>query len=110
MSYNFAREQDARRTVEYIRKAYEPSGVVSPNPHGREVGICMTPTGGIPARSGADAGSAECNVYYLGSDGELSDSGNKLTVWNMFSSDIGGDTYIQVSWVASMAVVSAEDC
>ena len=59
MSYNFAREQDARRTVDYIRKVYEPSGVASPNPQGREVVICMTPTGGIPARSGSDAGSAE---------------------------------------------------
>lgn len=78
--------------------------------------LFMTPTGGIPARSGNTCGSAECLAKYIDPSGEIkqyidSDGANVvIQVYNPFSSAVGGDRYITAKRVFGQIVVDAEDC
>lgn len=73
--------------------------------------IAYTSSTGIPARAGSVAGKAtDVNLYYIGTDGNLIDAGTNLTVYNLFGTAVGGDTYITCKKVESVWIVDAEDC
>ena len=72
--------------------------------------IFMTPSGGIDARSGAVPGMASCTEYYIDADDELTATGQSYDVFNIFSTDIGGEVYITAKIVRGKLVADAEDC
>ena len=85
--------------------------------HATRTYLLMTPSGGIPARSGTTAGSANCTPYYIesstGSIIEWLDSSaasQTFEVFNVAASAVAGDKYIQAKVVGSVLVVDMEDC
>ena len=80
--------------------------------------LLQTPTGGIPARSGTTAGSADCTPYYidtLNSDAitemtDENDASQTLKVYNVFGSPVAGSVYITAKRVNGVLLVDAEDC
>jgi hypothetical protein len=81
------------------------------DPLGLEGRIGMTPTGGIPARSGAVAGSADdVSLYQIGEDGTMFDVGSDFTVYNPFGTPVAGSVYILCKRVDGVWIVDAEDC
>lgn len=116
----------AKRLVDTANKPhFVPQKPQPTNEDFPRLAIFLTPSGGIPARSGTDAGSAVCTLvtlkgntlgtpaadewkldYYPWATGEKT-----LRVGNVFSTDIAGSTYVVAAWVADGAwVVIAEDC
>ena len=72
--------------------------------------ICMTPSGGIAARSGTTCGTATCNTYTISVSDVLTATGSTEEVNNIFSSAIAGSVYITAKNVAGDWVADAEDC
>lgn len=124
--YLFSKRED----VESLLKLVDSEGPLRlPGSRVRREGVLTTgwlfktPAGGIPARDGVRCGRAECVPYYLkGVDvsgqleldiEELTDNeGTSITVevFNIFSSDIGGDAYITAKEIYKRLVADAEDC
>jgi hypothetical protein len=77
---------------------------------GLEGCIARSPSGGIAARSGVSAGSASCDLFQLGGNGDLIDTGANITVYNPFALPVGGSVYILCKRVDGQWVVDAEDC
>lgn len=70
-----------------------------------------TPSGGIPARSGLTMGSATCDLYECTSGGVLGDSGDNVTVYNMATGSVAGNTQIVAAKnQAGLYVCIVEDC
>lgn len=70
-----------------------------------------TPSGGIPARSSLTMGSASCDLYESSTGGVLSDSGSNITVYNMASGAVAGNTHIIASKnEIGIYVCIVEDC
>jgi len=117
--YNFKRRSDVEALIPIARKGtYEPPPRVGnrPQPLLSEGWILLTPAGGIAARSGTTCGSASCTPYFIDGSGDLTEftdgggSSQTWTVYNMFSSAIGGSTYITAKLVCNVLVADAEDC
>ncbi len=81
------------------------------------VGLFQTPSGGIAARSGIDVSSADCEVFYINGDDELTEllqtdyttandtASHAVPVYNLSTTAVAGDTYIQAiliwgDWIA----------
>lgn len=78
---------------------------------GLEIKLLQTPTGGIPARTGTTAGSADCADYTIGPDGSMNTTdATDVEVFNPFTAEIGGDTYIIATRINGVWVITAEDC
>lgn len=78
---------------------------------GLEGCVAQTSTGGIPARSGSVAGSADdVSLYQVGTDGTLVDTGSDITVYNPFATAVAGSVYILCKRVDGIWIVDAEDC
>ena len=78
---------------------------------GREKRIAKTNSGGIPARSGDTAGVApDIEWYTLSGSGEMIAVGSTMTVYNIYGSDVSGDTYITVVKVGGLWIIDSEDC
>lgn len=69
----------------------------------------LTPSGGIPARSGSTLGSATCTLLSLDS-GTRTVTATTRTVYNDFLSAVGGSVDIAAALVDGIWVVIAEDC
>ena len=83
---------------------------INPNT-GTEGMFAKTNTGGIDARTLAVCGKATDVIRcYIGTDGTITESSVRLTVYNPFSSAVAGDTYITIKRVAGHWIVDAEDC
>lgn len=64
-------------------------------------GVCtvthaMSPSGGIPAASGSQMGSASCVLYKTNATGNRSSTGTSDTVWNPSETAIAGSKYIVI--------------
>jgi len=78
---------------------------------GGRVVHARTKSGGIPARSVATMGSANCDIWTSSSAGVLSDSNTDATIYNMAASAVAGTTQILASRnAAGLLVVIVEDC
>jgi hypothetical protein len=80
--------------------------------------LAYTPAGGIPARIGLLPGSADCVLYYLNDDDELTarlnwdDTDYEETVYNLSRSSVAGSSYIQCKreTLSNKLFVDWEDC
>jgi len=85
--------------------------------------IFFTPAGGIPAKSGARCGRADCVPFYLKGvkvDDEIEvdlvelldndDQSITVEVVNIFSSPIAGNSFITAKEIYRRLVADAEDC
>ena len=80
--------------------------------------IAKSPAGGIPAISSDTPGTASVTLYKINSDGDLVTADDQygdsvdVTAYNLASSAVAGDTYIQLKQeVASgKLLVDFEDC
>jgi len=78
--------------------------------------IALTPGGGIAARSGTTAGSANCTFYRVNSSGTLTtvkdNAGSDITatVYNIAGSAIAGSAYIQAKYIYGEWIADFEDC
>jgi hypothetical protein len=85
-------------------------GVQTQSYNGLASMICKTDAA-IPARSGDVAGIADdVKVLDAGTDGTMRETGNTITVLNMFGSEVASGAYITVKRVRSQWWVDAEDC
>lgn len=82
------------------------SGANSPNPTGREVLLCQSPTDGIPAATEDEgtgeitSGKAKCKVFYIGDTGKQKDSALEVEVLNTSKDkDIEGDKYFFAAYI-----------
>jgi len=74
---------------------------------GLEVLFIVTPTDGIPARSGLTAGSEDCASYQIGTDGSIvADDATEVKVFNPFSVAIDGDTYVVATRLSGQWVIT----
>jgi len=78
---------------------------------GVQTAIAKT-VGAIAARSGSTAGSGTVDIYYMSSAGVLTDSGEKVTAYNIASGAINYATFITIKRVEGSGfwVVDMEDC
>jgi hypothetical protein len=74
--------------------------------------LFTAPSGGIPGRTGTTMGSATCTVKETDSSGNLTSSGDTITVynWARFAACKNGDRYGVAGWINAAWVVIAEDC
>lgn len=75
---------------------------------GGEIQAFVTPAGGIAARSGSTLGSATCTMLSL--TGGTRSTGGTATVYNDFTSAVGGSVDIIAAKIDGIWVVIAEDC
>ena len=71
------------------------------------------PGGGIPARSGTTPGSAECELYFINTSGELAKHSHlKEDVYNLSESAVAAGVYIQVKRdsLSGKLLCDYEDC
>ena len=71
--------------------------------------VFLTPGGGIAARSGATLGSATC-THYTVTAGTRATASATETVYNDFTSAIGGSVDIIAARIDGIWVAIAEDC
>ena len=57
-----------------------------------------------------DSHPASCDLFQLGGNGDLIDTGANITVYNPFALPVGGSVYILCKRVDGQWVVDAEDC
>ena len=70
--------------------------------------IAMSPSGGIPARSGTTPGSATVVTYVF--DGTTLYAGNSVTAYNLSGTAVGDSKYIMICRVQDFWFVDFEDC
>jgi hypothetical protein len=59
--------------------------------------LVLTPSGGIPARSGTTLGSASCTIQVIDKDNDQISDGETVDVLNLSEVAIGGDAYIKAT-------------
>jgi hypothetical protein len=60
--------------------------------------VALTPSGGIPGRSGTIPGSAECDIYKINTDEELEAVPDfSKTVYNVAQGTVAGSSYVDIS-------------
>ena len=107
--------RDYYAQVRLQRMQYEQGPAISDSIHGNGY-IFMTPSGGIPARSGTTCGKADCTPYIIDTDDELvevtdSDGASySIEVFNLATGVVGGSQYIQAKMVSGVPVVDVEYC
>ena len=72
--------------------------------------IIMTPSGGIPARSGATVGKANCTIYRITSSDVLESTGVQVSVVNIAAEAVSGSVYGQAKRAAGRWVIDYEEC
>jgi hypothetical protein len=122
LRYELKETNQTNHTIYNFGKLPIPSGFVVPcyrlycagiwvvqNPN--QTSLAVAPTGGISARSGTTAGSADCVVYYLDS-GACQNAGSSIRVYNWSQTAVTAGAYITIKQVGVTGewVVDAEDC
>jgi len=122
LRYELIETNQTNHTIYNFGKLPIPSGFVVPcyrlycagiwvvqNPN--QTSLAVAPTGGISARSGTTAGSADCVVYYLDS-GACQNAGSSIRVYNWSQTAVTAGAYITIKQVGVTGewVVDAEDC
>ena len=116
-SYNFKERQVAER----LRKMATAMGPLGEPPNGRysEFLYFKTPSGGIPAKSGATWGKASCTLYHWSYDGtdvdeavaqDTSSTDIEATVFNWTASPIPGEAFIWAGFAGEVLVIINRDC
>jgi len=72
--------------------------------------IIMTPSGGIPARSGTTVGKADCTVYSISSSDVLTTTSRTVSVVNLAATAVAGSVYGQAKRAAGRWVIDYEEC
>jgi hypothetical protein len=72
--------------------------------------IILTPSGGIPPRSGNTLGSAVCSVYSISGSNELVDTETSAEVLNMTATPVEGDVFGQAKQISGRWVIDVEEC
>jgi hypothetical protein len=106
-TYGFNKD-DAQSLVSMIGTGESVTGTKPPGQQ-QLSRIFQTPPGGIAARSGTTAGSAECDEYYV-SGSTITATGKSYTVHNIFGTTIGSEVYITAKLVRGKWIMDAEDC
>lgn len=107
-----------RRVAIALKKSIQPGqATVADGLHRATEGyVLKTPVGGIPAQAAGVAGKATCTLYYINEADTLttfkdtSDTPITVTVWNIATEPIAGDTYIQAKTVFGKLVADWEEC
>ena len=120
--YELVETTETNHIIYNFSKLPIPSGFVVPCVRLQQVGLwvvanfnqtslAVAPSGGISARSGSTAGSADCHVYYL-SSGDVQNAGSTIKVYNWSQTAVAGNAYITIKEVGATGewVVDAEDC
>lgn len=100
-TYGFS-ESDANELLQKIGNGdtefpeVRPRGI--PNTSSSGLLHCMTPAGGIPAMSGLQMGSAECEIYDCSDTGLLSLGATAADVYNPLLKIIPGGKRILAAW------------
>jgi hypothetical protein len=89
------------RNLEVGRRKYGPSS----HPGGL---VAKSPGGGIGAMSGTTPGSATCTLYNF--DGTSLTAGDTDTVFNMASTAVAANKFLQVKSIQGHWFVDVEDC
>lgn len=112
-------ENSTRRIANVVRFIERKGGIPvekrpPPLPATTKNGIAVTPTGGIPGRTGSGTsgdpwvwGSALCNPVNVSTGIKSSET---ITVYNCVESEIDGDEVIQWKLIGGKAFVDVEDC
>jgi hypothetical protein len=109
-AWGFKNQTDAQRLRESLANH---SGKVADSPDflsSRGL-VCLSPSGGIPARSGSDCGKASCQVFTINDDDELvafatnSSSALMLDVWNIETVAVPAGQYFTVIDIFGRPVV-----
>ena len=119
--FNFADRKDIERVLDMVHapphRNLLPDQTTFPQEYVTEGFLLMTPTGGIPARSGSVAGKANCTPYYINTSNDAiteltdnEDASQTFEVYNVFGSPVAGSVYITAKRVYGVLVVDAEDC
>jgi len=107
-TYGFSKE-DAGELLNSIGSSDAESGPsrgrVSP-----QIQIFLTPTGGIPARSGSTLGQANCTKVRIDAFVLTTLTGQTNAVGNMATEDVGEDVYIQAVKINGQWVANWEEC
>jgi hypothetical protein len=72
--------------------------------------VIMTPSGGIPARSGTTVGKANCTIYSISSGDVLTSTGRTVSVVNLSTTAVAGSVYGQAKRAAGRWVIDYEEC
>lgn len=74
--------------------------------------ICKTGEAGIPAMADGTPGVAEVTIYRFDKEDALVSTGRKISVFNIASSDVAGETFIQAKeeLASHRLVADFEDC
>jgi len=72
--------------------------------------IIMTPSGGIPARSGTTVGKADCEIYSIDGDDKLVATGVSVSVVNIAAEAVQGSVYGQAKRAGGRWVIDYEEC
>lgn len=116
--YAFSRKEDIDALLGLVRRQENKSRIaVEPPERTVHNALLLTPSSGIPAKSGNVSGQAECTLLYINvQTGEILEALDKngnvqdVTVFNPFSSPIGGDRTITAKYSLGALIVDAEDC
>jgi hypothetical protein len=72
--------------------------------------IILTPSGGIPARSGTTVGKANCTVYTISASDVLTSTGVSVSVVNLAAAAVAGSVYGQAKRAGGRWVIDYEEC
>lgn len=117
--FNFRNREDIESVLRLIRgttPAKRNSSRVDPRELIAHSIIAMTPSGGIPAKTGTTAGKASCAVYFINESDEVVPfvwQGDPLSidVYHVFDGDdVPGDTFIQAKRISGRWVADSRAC
>lgn len=95
-----------------VRQQGESGGGARARPENRRVAIALTPSGGIPARSGAVVGTAECTFFEIDETFTLISTSILEPVCNLSGISVAGSTYITCNreYLSGKWIVTMESC
>lgn len=116
--YAFSRKEDIDALLGLVRRQENKSPIAIPSPQKTvHNALLLTPSAGIPAKSGNVCGKAECTLLWINLEtAVVSEAVDKngnvqdVVVFNPFGSPIGGDRIITAKYSLGALIVDAEDC
>jgi hypothetical protein len=100
--------QDATALANSIGSSEGSYAEIAPNQ--RHAIIILTPSGGIPARSGTTVGKANCTVYTISDSDVLTSTGASVSVVNLAAAPVAGSVYGQAKRAGGRWVIDYEEC
>lgn len=112
--YTFSREaaQQIQQTVRRSERVTSVAKQQAAGVHQVRIAIAQTGAGGIAALSGTTPGSGVVTLYRINSDGDLESLGVSVTAYNLASSAVAANTWVQVKQetASGRLLIDFEDC